>query len=267
MISFNFKNIKLERHFLEQVDGLKFAIQSDDKKLENYDLLANLYLEKGDFSTAEILVNEIKWDAFREYVCFDPALLKSLEYNPFHWKTGLDSRLAFDTNMGQLEDFFETFSTLSIKAATKKLDRASGLFSNTMGTSLFKRLFRKDVWNTIFEQADLYSSTQNYLNHLYTFFVKNKKTFDGHKADLIKFSHLLMEAIKNKAFPAQDREKVIYLSFLTAILTCLNEATGYQSLDYQMGTENLRLIQDLWETQGEFFEDMLEDLWDSRKKQ
>jgi hypothetical protein len=268
---FNPKNIEINDLAAEQIVKHKFAIASNEKKLENYDLLSQEYLQLGQTATAKLLVNELKWEAFLKFSTFDSDLLFGLEHNPFDYTTALDLRLAFNTRIHQWEDFYENFSSYSLKKAQTHFllmseEWLGKIIPKTMSMSLFETLLNKINSDQIYDENDLFPMSKHALNRLQGLFDKNQIQFVDYKTELLQFGHILLKGIKDNRFP-QDHKRILYLAFLTAILTCLKNSMGYQVIDNHLGGENLRIIQSLWQIEGESFVYLLERIWDTRRKQ
>jgi len=267
----NTKYIEINELAAEQIVKYKFAIARNEKKLENYDLLSQEYLQQGQMSTAKLLVNDLKWQAFLKFSTFDSDLLFGLEHNPFDYTTALDLRLAFNTRIHQWEDFYQNFSSYTIKKAQTHFMLMSEewlgkLIPKTMMMSLFEALLKKLNPDQIYDESDLFPMTKHSLNRLQGLFDKNQKHFLDYKIELIQFGHILLKGIKDNRFP-QDHKRVLYMAFLTAILTFLNDSMGYQMIDNHLGNENLRMIHAMWKIEGGQLVDLLERIWDSRRRQ
>src|SRR5690606_618088 len=93
---FSSKLIALTARQKLDIDRLKSYIESDNKRLDWYDFLAQIYLELNQSSVAELLVEEVKLRAYKNYFFYDERNSDQEAGSPFSLKTPLDQRLQFN---------------------------------------------------------------------------------------------------------------------------------------------------------------------------
>jgi len=250
--SFDFKNFLIE-------DDYKYDIKHQPKKLINYDLLAKFYEKRKNVDAARVVIDEVKWAAFQEMTCFDRGLLFGMDYNPFDWKTKFSLREKFSEKIEQLENFYDSFPGLTIREANKSFFNAIKFFPIIVRHHLIEILLTESNWSNINNAADLQPGTKKYISEIW-YFLKNKEKLLNHTELMIGLTNILMGWLYNQP-DHHDREKLILVSFITALMVCLHRRNGFDVFEFRLGMDNLHKIQLFWKIEEEDFLIFMEDLW------